>query len=379
MNHPPTSRFMPARSSAWLLPAGALASIAVLFELLIARGTDPGGGRRRPVVARAARPGAPAIPGRDFDRQGPQTLEELPRVAGRGALRRGRRQGHDEPDGRVYGRRSKVFVADSNGQTVHVFDLESRRYGRWEPPEKFGLPVALAWDGAGSRLLVSDSVAACVYAFDASGAMTARLGAGALKRPAGIAPDAGGRVYVADVAAHQVILLDGAGAEITRLGERGTELGTFNYPTNLALDRQGRLYVSDTLNFRVQVFGADLKPIRQIGRQGDLPGYFAQPKGVAVDPDGHVYVVDAQFEAVQLFSPEGQLLLSVGREGRGPGEFWLPAGIHIDAKGRVWIADSYNQRVQVFQYLGDGTDGGTDGRAGASTGANMDGSEGGRP
>lgn len=361
MNHPTTSRFMPARLVALLTLGVAAAAIAALSSC-----ATPAG---RILEAGDAAPSWPAPPD-------PARLRFLGEIStdkdlkparnffeslGAGLFGEDAAQSMTSPMGVCTDAGSRVFVADSNGRTVHVFDLDSRRYARWEPPEEFGLPVALAWDGAGSRLLVSDSVAACVYAFDASGAMTAKLGAGALKRPAGIASDTGGRVFVADVGAHQIILLDSAGAEITRLGERGTDLGTFNYPTNLALDRQGRLYVSDTLNFRVQVFGPDLKPIRQIGRQGDLPGYFAQPKGVAVDPDGHVYVVDAQFEAVQLFTPEGQLLLSVGREGRGPGEFWLPAGIHIDAKGRVWIADSYNQRVQVFQYLGDGVTAGPGG------------------
>lgn len=247
---------------------------------------------------------------------------------------------------------SRVFVADGNGQALHVFDLDTRRYARWEPREGFSMPVAVAWDASASRVLVSDSVAACVFVFDSTGAMSAKLGEGILNRPAGLAVAGDGRVFIADVGAHQIVVLDHAGAEVARIGERGSALGAFNYPTNVAIDRDGNLYVSDSLNFRVQVFGPNLRPALQIGRQGDLPGYFAQPKGVAIDPDGHVYVVDANFEAVQVFTGQGQLLLSVGREGRGPGEFWLPAGIHIDAKGRVWIADSYNQRIQVFQYLG---------------------------
>lgn len=252
---------------------------------------------------------------------------------------------------------SRVFVADGNGQALHVFDLDTRRYARWQPREGFSMPVAVAWDASASRVLVSDSVAGCVFAFDSTGAVSARLGEGTLRRPAGLAVAGDGRVFIADVGAHQIVVLDHAGAEVARVGERGSSPGAFNYPTNVALDREGNLYVSDSLNFRVQVFGPDLRPVLQIGRQGDLPGYFAQPKGVAIDPDGHVYVVDANFEAVQIFTGQGRLLLSVGREGRGPGEFWLPAGIHIDPKGRVWIADSYNQRVQVFQYLGGGPGG----------------------
>jgi DNA-binding beta-propeller fold protein YncE len=264
---------------------------------------------------------------------------------------------------------SKVFVADSNGQTVHVFDLDSRRYGRWEPPEKFGLPVALAWDGAGSRLLVSDSVAACVYAFDASGAMTAKLGAGALKRPAGIASDAGGRVFVADVG--------GAPGHPARQRRRG------DHAPGRARHGSGHVQLPDQPRA-----GSPRPPVRQRHAQLPRAGLRARPQA---DPPDR-----AAGRPARLFRPaQGRggrsrrarlrggcavrggaalhargAVAPVGRaRGRGPGEFWLPAGIHIDAKGRVWIADSYNQRVQVFQYLRR-TDGGTAGRAkhGAWTG-----------
>jgi DNA-binding beta-propeller fold protein YncE len=252
---------------------------------------------------------------------------------------------------------SRVFVADSNAQVIHVFDLASRRYSQWRPGEKqprLSQPVALAHDPAG-RLLVSDSVAGVIVVFDDSGTCTGTMAGDALNRPCGIAVDAaGGRLFVADSAAHQVVVLSREGAEVARIGRRGSGPGEFNFPTNVALDSRGNLYVSDSLNFRVQVFAPDLTPVRQIGRKGDMPGYFSQPKGLALDAEDHLYVVDANFEAVQLFDDQGRLLMSFGREGRGPGEFWLPAGIHIDGSGRVWIADSYNKRVQVFEFLPEG-------------------------
>lgn len=248
---------------------------------------------------------------------------------------------------------SRVFVADSNGQKLHVFDLETRKYATWAPAGGFGLPVAVAFDPAG-RVLVSDSVGGCVYAFDLKGVQVGQIGKDVLKRPCGLAVAKDGRLFVADVRDHEVLVFSSEGKLVKRIGGRGSVLGYFNYPTNLAFDSQGQLYVSDSLNFRVQVFSPELEAERQIGKQGDLPGYFSQPKGIALDPDDHVYVVDANFEAVQLFNADGALLMSMGREGKKPGEFWLPAGIHIDPNGRIWIADSYNQRVQVFQYLREG-------------------------
>jgi len=248
----------------------------------------------------------------------------------------------------------RLFVADSNAQIVHVFDLGNHAYAQWRPGDKkahFGQPVGIAYDPAG-KLYVADSVDACLHVFDGAGNYLGTTANGIVQRPAGLAFDRQGRrLFVADVLAHQVVVLDSHGGLLGRLGERGAGEGQFNFPTNVAVDGQGRLYVSDSLNFRVQQYDAQLQFVRQIGRKGDMPGYFAQPKGLSVDSEGHVYVVDANFETVQLFTDDGRLLMDFGTEGRAPGEFWLPAGIYIDAGDRIWVADTYNRRVQVFDYL----------------------------
>jgi DNA-binding beta-propeller fold protein YncE len=249
--------------------------------------------------------------------------------------------------------RNRLFVADSNAQVVHVFDLDDRVYEQWQPgpgQPPFAQPVGVAIDPR-NRLLVSDSVAGLVFVFDQTGAPAGTLGDGVLQRPCGLAVDAAGsRLFVADTGTHEVLVFSLEGDLLTRVGGRGSAPGRFNYPTNVAVDSVGRLYVSDTLNFRVQVFDPSLTPVRQIGAQGDRPGYFSQPKGLDLDGDDHLYVVDARFEAVQIFDAAGQLLLSFGQEGNGPGQFWLPAGLHVDSNDRIWIADSYNRRVQVFDY-----------------------------
>jgi DNA-binding beta-propeller fold protein YncE len=248
--------------------------------------------------------------------------------------------------------RSRLFVADSNGQRVHLFDLATRKYAIWTPANKekrFAMPVGLAWDPSTNRLFVADSVAQVVYVFDTTGREVGQFGQGILTRPAGLAFDPQSqRLYVADPGSHQVFIFAPSGQPLVKLGGRGSGAGKFNFPTNVAVDHQGRLYVSDSLNFRVQQFTPDYRSVRLIGRKGDMPGYFGQPKGLAVDADNHLYVVDANFEAVQMFDDQGRLLMDFGSEGHGPGEFWLPAGIFIDSDNRVWVADTYNRRVQVF-------------------------------
>ena len=262
--------------------------------------------------------------------------------------------------------RSRLFVADSNAQLVHVFDTQTRKYATWTPGKKhaaFAQPVGIAWlsdltapppkpaDPQPGKLFVADSVAGTIFVFNEKGQFLTELGAGILQRPVGIVADAAhNRLLIADVKAHQIIALSLDGQLLQRIGSRGTALGQFNFPTNVTLDNTGQLFVSDSLNFRVQVFSPELKPLRQIGKKGDMPGYFAQPKGVATDAQGHLYVLDSQFENVQVFSPEGQILMDFGEEGIGPGQFWLPTAIFIDTNDRIWVADSYNKRIQVFDY-----------------------------
>jgi DNA-binding beta-propeller fold protein YncE len=249
----------------------------------------------------------------------------------------------------------RIFVADSNAQLVHVFDLTTRRYAQWTPkkPVRFSQPVGVAYDTGLGRLYVSDSVGATVHIFDgASGKHLGQTLPNLFSRPTGIFFDRRTkRLLVTDTTAHNVTVCASNGDPITRFGTRGERLGEFNFPTSITVDANGIVYVCDALNFRVQQFTADYRPIKQIGRKGDMPGYFAQPKAVACDSQNHLYVLDAQFEAVQIFNAAGQLLLSFGEEGRRAGQFWLPTGIFIDRSDAILVADDYNRRVQVFQYL----------------------------
>ncbi len=264
--------------------------------------------------------------------------------------------------------RDRIFVADTNAQEIHVFDLNTREYERWPLENSVSLaqPVGIAWEagnkgntggiggtgGTGGRLLVSDSVAGVIHEFDHQGAYRGGWLGEFLDRPCGLAIDATRqRLYVADAGAHQVLVFSLKGELIHRLGERGSGPGQFNFPTHVAVDSSGFLFVSDSLNFRVQVFSPEGAFVREIGGYGDRPGYFSHPKGIAIDSEDHLYVVDARFESVQIFNAEGNLLLAFGEEGHDAGRFWLPAGIHIDSQNRIWIADTYNRRIQVFEYL----------------------------
>jgi sugar lactone lactonase YvrE len=245
-----------------------------------------------------------------------------------------------------------VYVADGQLGVIHVLDLAERAFGLISQAAGAALQGPVDVTLAGNELAVADSRRAAVYLFRPDGMYVRSVGAGVLQRPASVAwRSAECELWVADTGLHQCLVFDAAGTLKRRIGQRGEQLGQFNFPAGLAWREPLGAVLADAMNFRVQILGADGSAVSSFGRQGDAAGDFALPRDVAVDSAGHIYVLDNRFENVQIFASDGQLLMAFGQEGQGPGEFCLPSGITIDERDRIWIADTYNRRVQVFQYM----------------------------
>jgi DNA-binding beta-propeller fold protein YncE len=248
---------------------------------------------------------------------------------------------------------NKLFVSDTAGAVVHVFDLNKRTYmqfadlaGREKLLKPVGLTIIDRW------VFVVDSALRKVCIFQKNGKFVTSFGNERLKRPSGIAFRRDDKtLYVADTARHTIDVFTTSGKFIRQIGSRGVSAGMFNFPTHLWFDQKGYLYVSDTLNYRIQIFTRDGMFLSTFGQQGDRPGNFAHPCGVATDTFGNVYLTDRQFENVQIFDPQGHILMAFGQEGTKAGQFWLPAGIFIDDRNRIYVADSFNKRIQVFELL----------------------------
>lgn len=251
------------------------------------------------------------------------------------------------------GQDNRLFVTDTAGAVVHMFDLNTRSYKQFadmDGREKLNKPVGLTL--AENWVYVVDSLLHKVCVFDKSGKYMFSFGSDQLVRPSSIAYWSGDKtVYVADTAGHCIAVFTTGGKFIRKIGMRGLNPGMFNFPTHLWIDSSGRLYVSDTLNYRIQILTNDGRFLGTFGRQGDRPGNFAHPCGVATDSFGNIYVTDRQFENIQIFNPQGEVLMAFGQEGTKPGQFWLPAGIFIDQRNRIYVADSFNKRIQIFELL----------------------------
>ena len=247
----------------------------------------------------------------------------------------------------------RLFVTDSAGAALHVFDLNNRTYKQFSAladQEKLLKPVGITI--VGNRIYVVDSILRKVCVFDKKGKFIFSFGRNHFERPSGIAYSQDDEiVYVTDTADHAIEVFTIGGKFIEQIGSRGMGAGRFNFPTHLWVDKSGRLYVSDTLNYRIQVFSRQRRFLQMFGQQGDRPGNFAHPCGLATDSFGNIYVTDRQFENVQLFDQQGRILLAFGQEGTQAGQFWLPAGIFIDRRNRIYVADSFNKRIQVFELV----------------------------
>lgn len=252
----------------------------------------------------------------------------------------------------IAGRDGKILVTDTLQACVHVFDERRQEYFKIKKAGADALlfPVGVATDGRG-QIYVTDSKLNKVLIFSPKGEFVAELGKGKFYRPTGIAvDDIYDRIYVTDTLAGKIEVFNVAGLPLMTFGTLGAGRGNFNHPVYLAVGQYGDLYVVDSLNFRVEIFAKDGKLKNVFGKMGRAPGAFSQPKGIALDSDQNIYVTDSSFDNVQIFNPAGKLLLFFGEPGDQAGQLWLPAGIAIDGD-KIYVADSYNSRVQVFRIL----------------------------
>ena len=264
----------------------------------------------------------------------------------------------------VAARDGRIYVADSAGASVKVFDVPAGSFFSIGTDEQgtLGQPLGLDVD-AQNTLYVVDSASKYVKVFDVKGKFLRRLGGPKmLQRPTGVAvTDDGERVYVVDTGGverreeHRVRVFKGStGEHLFDFGTRGSDNGQFNLARDVAVAPDGRVYVVDTGNFRIQVFDRDGKFLKVFGGVGRQPGSFARPREVAVDREGRVYVSDAAFGNLQIFDADGQVLMHIGERGERdqPARYMLPSGIAVDRDGRIYMADEFFRRIDVFRPAG---------------------------
>ncbi|HEX6363654.1 MAG TPA: 6-bladed beta-propeller [Albitalea sp.] len=255
-------------------------------------------------------------------------------------------------------KRGRVYVADSVGASVKLFDIPGRRFDSVGQDE-LRMPLGLDLDDAG-LLYVVDASHKLVRVYDAAGKPLRQFGGPKwLARPTGVGVDRQGeRAYVVDAGGvdkreeHRVRVFSArTGEHLFDFGKRGGAPGEFNLARDAAVAPDGTVYVVDTGNFRIQAFDRDGVFRFSFGGVGRFPGQFARPREIAIDAQGNLYVSDAAFGNFQIFDASGKLLMHVGDRGErdAPARYMLPAGIAVDLDGRIYIADQFFRKVDVFR------------------------------
>lgn len=256
--------------------------------------------------------------------------------------------------------KGRIYVADSQGAAVVVFDVPRRRVFKFgqRQPNALGKPIDVAID-AQERVYVLDAKHKKVLVFDPLGLYLYEVGsAETLAQPAGIAVNrTGDRIYIADRGTpegddHRVHVYDDKGKKQFEIGPRGPAKGQLNIPLDVAVDNAGDVLVVDSGNFRIQRFSAEGTFLSSFGNVGNGLGQFSRPRAIAVGADGNIYVSDGVFNNVQIFNPQGQLLMHLGSYGIDrdqPGQFGLIAGVAVDETNRLYVVDQFFNKTEVYR------------------------------
>jgi DNA-binding beta-propeller fold protein YncE/predicted outer membrane lipoprotein len=157
--------------------------------------------------------------------------------------------------------RGRIYVADTHGHDIKVFDDEGRHLATWgergEAPGELNYPPHLALSEG--VLVVADSMNARIQGFDREGKLVLRFGqrglyVGNLVRPKGVAADDEGNLYVVESMHDTLLVYDRTGRLLMSLGGTDNESGRFHLPAGVWVDARNRVYVADMFNARVSVF-----------------------------------------------------------------------------------------------------------------------------
>jgi DNA-binding beta-propeller fold protein YncE len=264
------------------------------------------------------------------------------------------------PDGRLY-------VTETGGWQVLIYDITGQRIGAFSMPGNDTadrVPMYVAVSPAGD-VYVSDRAAATIFIFSPEGAP---LGEVAVPRgvsgwrPLALTFDPAGNLYVSDVTPekHRIVVLDPAGNLKVSFGNQGEGQGEFWYPNGIAVDAAGRIFVSDSNNGRMQAFSEDGTFLFLISR-GMSKGDLAMPRGIAFDRKDRLLIVDTTRASIQAYrislpGDDEPAARTVDFKGAFYGDasrgisFQFPNGIAVDGRNRVYIADRGNNRISIWEY-----------------------------
>lgn len=250
----------------------------------------------------------------------------------------------------------RIYVAESNGGVIQVFDDTNKYVTGFGDDIPLEFPYGVALDDNGN-IYVSDYSLEKIFKFDSAFQLVTSWGGhgtanGKLFKPAGIAVH-GQRLYVVEVGNNRVQVFDLNGIFKKKFGAVGSGDGQFYGAYGIAVDNAGNVYVADTGNNRLQKFNKKFKWVATWGSLGTGNGAFNYPRLMAFDSIGRLFVADEKNNRVQILDKNGIFLGKFGKKGTGNGQFKGPVGVAVDPSGNiVHVSDRMNARVERWYKQG---------------------------
>lgn len=264
----------------------------------------------------------------------------------------------------VDGEHGEVFVADSRGHRVKIFNTSGMLLFQFGSSQKMRTPSSVAVDSRGFIYVVHGYRGGRhVSVYNYRGIFQRTLSFEdlpldvSLVQPNGVAVDGADRLYVLDdnntVKRFFVFGPDGEFIKSIRimadLDEKMTKESFCGRPY---IAKDGTLYVSNPMVGTVYAYSPDGEFLRTIGEKGSTPGKLTFPADVAEDSEGHVLVLDSMRNNVVIFERDGRFVSEFGGFGLRDGWFYSPISIAVDPENRAYIGQVVNDRVQVLQLNG---------------------------
>lgn len=199
-----------------------------------------------------------------------------------------------------------VYVSYPNRGNVRIFSKSGKYTGEIGKDAGIKRPTGVAVNIDRSLLYVADTTGHEVRVFDLTGKPMFAFGArgesdGEFNYPTHIFAARDGTVYVTDELNFRVQAFTFDGKFLFRFGKIGTVPGTFQSPKGVAVDSDGNVYVADAMADTIQVFSRDGKLLLFFGGSGSKDGEFWGPTGMFIDKEDRIYITDMYNRRVQVF------------------------------------------------------------------------------
>ena len=235
-----------------------------------------------------------------------------------------------------------IYVCDQGNNRVQVLDKEGKLLFKFGDTDGFGKmksPTCITLRD--HRVFVSQSNGGCVLVFDLIGTYITQVGMkgfgnGQFTTPLGVTFNrANGEMYVCDVGNHRVQIFSKEYSFLSQFGH-----GIVKYPRDVQIT-QTYICVLAVENPFVFLFDFNYARILQSISQS-ISKHLGCPYGICIDGAGRYIISDHNKNGVYVFDSEGGYLFHLKDD-----SIQQPSGVAIDANGRIVLV-SYKPCLLVF-------------------------------